>query len=75
MIAYDDVKMVNCAACRQPLVAKSLAGWHRHLDSKSRKKLPPVCAGFIRDDDGHCRPYCQDCLEQEKRHRLGRAAG
>ncbi len=56
---FDDLKMSNCAQCRCVLLAKSMGGLVKHLDLKSRKKLPPTCYGYIK-----LRPYCEHCYEQ-----------
>ena len=60
-IDMDDIKLSNCAACSCTLLAKSLGGLVRHLDMKSRRKLPPTCKGYVKG-----RPYCADCLKAIK---------
>ncbi len=60
-IDYEDIKLSNCASCSATLLAKSLGGIVKHLDLKARRKLPPLCFGYIQR-----RPYCRGCFNQIK---------
>ena len=58
---WDELKLVNCAACGLVLLGRSHE-WVRVRSSESRRKLlPPPVAGRVND-----RPVCGGCLEKSK---------
>jgi hypothetical protein len=52
-----EIKYVNCAGCRRPLLGESMRGWLRSLQLARRRLLPPLVRDRLRG-----RPYCAGCL-------------
>ncbi len=56
----DDIKMVNCARCKEELLGESNKDWYDNLplEDRAKSRLPDMAGGRIAD-----RPYCEACYE------------